>query len=335
MIKVSLINNFSKEALIALADSSNSLNALCIKVGYASSNTKNRNFVKEKLIEYNYDFNRFKNRENSVFNEEKKLKHIVAESFTFQDVLKKYELKYTGGNQKSLKKYIKKFSIDITHFNPQNYILSKENFNQKWTNEEIFISNSLVSTTIAKKRIIQENLIEYKCSCGLGCEWNNKPITLQLEHKNGNNKDHRLENLEFLCPNCHSQTLTYGSRNNKGKKPKVIKSLPILPAIQRDLENLIKNITSYKKLEEILIKYKAKVSDNNRYTLNRMLLKSKDDNVLLFLEKAADSVRKQIIFPAPEIVLDMVNKANYVKVAKVLNCSDNSVRNYLRLNKLI
>ncbi|MGB2240169.1 MAG: HNH endonuclease [Pseudomonadales bacterium] len=54
----------------------------------------------------------------------------------------------------------------------------------------------------------------YNCSsCGIGDEWNGKPITLQLDHINGVNNDHRLDNLRMLCPNCHSQTDTWCGRN--------------------------------------------------------------------------------------------------------------------------
>jgi 5-methylcytosine-specific restriction endonuclease McrA len=45
--------------------------------------------------------------------------------------------------------------------------------------------------------------------CGLGREWNGEPLTLQLHHVNGVHKDDCLENLQYLCPNCHSQTDTY------------------------------------------------------------------------------------------------------------------------------
>ena len=40
-----------------------------------------------------------------------------------------------------------------------------------------------------------------------------EPLNAQLHHKNGDGTDNRLENVEFLCPNCHSQTDTYGGRN--------------------------------------------------------------------------------------------------------------------------
>lgn len=66
-----------------------------------------------------------------------------------------------------------------------------------------------------KERLIRANLLEYKChKCGI-TEWQNEPIALQLDHINGINNDHRLENLRLLCPNCHSQTDTYAGKNKK------------------------------------------------------------------------------------------------------------------------
>ena len=54
---------------------------------------------------------------------------------------------------------------------------------------------------------------EYKCSsCGI-TEYNNKPITLQVDHIDGDRTNNEFENLRFLCPNCHSQTKTWGVGN--------------------------------------------------------------------------------------------------------------------------
>lgn len=68
---------------------------------------------------------------------------------------------------------------------------------------------------VLRRCIVKNNLLLYKCAiCGLS-EWNGKTLSLELDHINGINNDNRLENLRFLCPNCHSQTCTYGSRNQQ------------------------------------------------------------------------------------------------------------------------
>jgi 5-methylcytosine-specific restriction endonuclease McrA len=93
----------------------------------------------------------------------------------------------------------------------------------KIKNEDVFIENSNYARQLIKKRIIKQKLFEYKCECcGLTDIWNNKKISLQLDHINGVNDDHRLQNLRFLCPNCHSQQDTYASKNRKNpnRKPK-------------------------------------------------------------------------------------------------------------------
>lgn len=83
---------------------------------------------------------------------------------------------------------------------------------------EILVANSTANTTSARRVIRRESLLPDVCSlCELGTEWRGKPITLILDHINGDPRDHRIENLRFVCPNCESQLPTTGSRNRKRK----------------------------------------------------------------------------------------------------------------------
>jgi 5-methylcytosine-specific restriction endonuclease McrA len=71
-----------------------------------------------------------------------------------------------------------------------------------------------------RKRVIYEQ--DGKCNlCGID-DWLGKPISLELEHKDGNHYNNLRDNLEALCPNCHSQTPTFRGRNIKGRKQKVL-----------------------------------------------------------------------------------------------------------------
>lgn len=79
--------------------------------------------------------------------------------------------------------------------------------------DDVFTENSTYARHLIKKRVIKQKMIDYKCfDCGIENNWNNKSLILQLDHINGKNNDNRLENLRFLCPNCHSQTETFSCK---------------------------------------------------------------------------------------------------------------------------
>ena len=95
---------------------------------------------------------------------------------------------------------------------------TKKRYNGKhFLTEDILAGkHSSYGTAKVKKRLIEEGIMKCECAwCGITDTWNGKPIVLHLDHINGVNNDHRLENLRLLCPNCHSQTDTYAG---KGKR---------------------------------------------------------------------------------------------------------------------
>lgn len=88
-------------------------------------------------------------------------------------------------------------------------------------NSVVFTQNSNFANEMVKQRIVKDGLLEYKCcKCGID-SWQGETIVLDLDHINGDNRDNRLTNLRFLCPNCHSQTDTYKGRNKNSGRAKI------------------------------------------------------------------------------------------------------------------
>ena len=150
------------------------------------------------------------------YNEEE-VRLAVKSSFNYKEVLRSLNKVSSGTAYEYLIKYIRKNNIDTSHFDSwknNRIINSKRNYNL----DEIFIENSKDNggTVQLKKKLVENGLLKYKCvKCNNTGEWMGVELTLQLDHKNGISNDNRLENLRFLCPNCHSQTETYAGKNNK------------------------------------------------------------------------------------------------------------------------
>jgi 5-methylcytosine-specific restriction endonuclease McrA len=86
------------------------------------------------------------------------------------------------------------------------------------------LSNPRRNRKHIKARLVRAGLLGTTCqSCGLA-SWQGEPLNLHLDHINGIKHDNRLENLRMLCPNCHSQTPTYGGRNLR--RPAAARSMP-------------------------------------------------------------------------------------------------------------
>jgi 5-methylcytosine-specific restriction endonuclease McrA len=69
--------------------------------------------------------------------------------------------------------------------------------------------------SVVRRRLLLDGIFENRCTiCNIE-DWLGKPLAMHIDHINGVRDDHRLENLRMLCPNCHSQTDTYGGRNVK------------------------------------------------------------------------------------------------------------------------
>lgn len=70
-------------------------------------------------------------------------------------------------------------------------------------------------------RALEEKGIKYQCAlCHLDPTWNKQPLTLDVDHIDGDHSNNEFSNLRFLCPNCHSQTPTNGFKRRHSEKTK-------------------------------------------------------------------------------------------------------------------
>lgn len=147
-----------------------------------------------------------------------KIREIVQVSINLSEVLEKLKIPRQGNNCKTLKKILDSNNIDYSHFTGR----ARHYKQGKISNIEDYLNNKVkVSSHLLKRMLFKEGYKSNKCEiCGT-CEWNGSPLNCQLHHINGNHSDNRLENLQILCPNCHSQTDNYcGSANISKKKVK-------------------------------------------------------------------------------------------------------------------
>jgi hypothetical protein len=81
--------------------------------------------------------------------------------------------------------------------------------------DEVFAPNTRRNRGHLKVRLLRSGLRDGNCErCGIS-EWRGQPLSVALHHVNGDRLDNRLENLELLCPNCHSQTKNFGGRGGR------------------------------------------------------------------------------------------------------------------------
>jgi hypothetical protein len=143
---------------------------------------------------------------------------FVKESISVSEVLNKSELKQQGGNYKAFYNRVKRLNLSTEHFKGQGYLKGKHNpYVTEVSPEEAFVRDGDLGTSSLRRKILKFDLKKYECEECQMTEWRGKKLSLHLDHIDGDNRNNLLENLRFLCPNCHSLTETYCGKN-KGKK---------------------------------------------------------------------------------------------------------------------
>lgn len=135
--------------------------------------------------------------------------HVIAvceQSLTMGEAAAKLGMRYTT---------FKRYATELDCWQPnQGGAGTRKASTSPHTLEEILAGNvPTYGYGRLKQRLLRAGIKENRCEkCGIS-EWNGEPITIELDHADGNRYNHKLENLRMLCPNCHSQTPSYRGRN--------------------------------------------------------------------------------------------------------------------------
>jgi Zn finger protein HypA/HybF involved in hydrogenase expression len=131
------------------------------------------------------------------------LEPIIKDSKAWSEVCRKLGVKPATGAQTHVSNRAKKFGITHEHFTGNAWNKGRT-FTPKQKIETYLVKNSTGKSHSLKLRLIKEGLKEAKCEiCGL-THWQNEPIVLELDHKDSDHFNNEIENLQIICPNCHS-----------------------------------------------------------------------------------------------------------------------------------
>lgn len=250
--------------------------------------------------------------ENKIYKlSDEQFVELLKKSSTISEVLFKlgYSVKGNSWGFAKIRQRMSDLNLDRSVFKGKSPI-TKYGSLHKVNASDILKPNCKHARSVLRRYVIKNNLIPYRCAI-CGCvEWQGRTLSLELDHINGINNDNRIKNLRFLCPNCHSQTTTYGSRNQQRNDSEY--------EISNDLRDLIE--TEYRKRNNI--KQVSAALGIRRRVVNKVVsesgLKKSNQKYVIRYDKDWNEIARygSLIETAKQLILN-----NEVKTKRIKTCT--------------
>ena len=180
--------------------------------------------------------------------------------------------------------------------------------------------------TSLRKLIFKNKLFPYKCNKCHIKSWNKNPLTLEIEHKDGDRFNNTKENLELLCPNCHSQTKTFRKNRRKISKPHISE------------EKILEEINKVNNINQLLLNLDLSNSGGNYKRIHKII---KKNNLESFYNlPKVNKTKKLTISEKKQIRINIIKNSNIdfsknswgVKLSKLFNITPFASRNFVKNN---
>ncbi|MFJ5993575.1 HNH endonuclease signature motif containing protein [Streptomyces sp. NPDC092370] len=205
---------YTRERLEEAARGARSLTEALERLGVDPRSSR-RDYIRQRMKKLGVDTAHFE-REGSRWTR-KVLQAAVSASTSMNDVLRHVGLELVGGHHTHISRRIKAYGIDTSHFVPVVRTEKMRHNQRRRTAEEILVEDTSTHPrrvpSARLKRAMRELGVEERCAmCGIGAVWQGEPLSLEVDHIDGDWRNNRVDNVRFLCPNCHSTTDSYRGR---------------------------------------------------------------------------------------------------------------------------
>lgn len=234
---------------------------------------------------------------------EDQIKEAAKNSKSIAEMCRQLGLIPAGGNHASMKRRIVRYNIDVSHFTGRGW--NKDNY-----------ADTPNTKQAIKRKLIRER--GHRCEKCKNTMWLELPITLELEHVDGNNANNVEDNLLLLCPNCHAQTTTWKrSKSSFEANPNLICPICDGPKLYKSQKC------------QVCRKAEIKMSVEKQCACGEVI-----SPVAKQCVKCAHVKQQRTNWPPVDDLIFRLrdNKESYTSIAKSLGVSDNSIRKYLRKN---